>query len=133
MISLHSVMVDLPAGSDGQWLGSRTERKEPARVPSHDARGRLGFACIGNFHFRQWNPFFARFVYGLMDTNFFARPVMNDDTNSGDATEPGTLSAAKEWSNWKRRSFVALLCLLELALVTVLVYGAIVLWRMLDF
>jgi hypothetical protein len=68
-----------------------------------------------------------------MDPNFAAQPVMNDDTNSGDDTELGTLPAAKEWSSWKRRSFVALLFLLELALVSVLVYGAILLWRMLDF
>lgn len=68
-----------------------------------------------------------------MDPNSAAPLVMNDDPNSGDATAPGTLPAPEEWGHWKRRSFVALLCLLELALVASLVYGAIVLWRMLDF
>jgi hypothetical protein len=59
--------------------------------------------------------------------------LMNDDTHNGDATLLPTPSAAVEWSRWKRRSFVALLCVLELALITALVYGAIVLWRMLEF
>jgi hypothetical protein len=68
-----------------------------------------------------------------MDPNSAAPLVMNDDPNRGDATALGALPAVEEWSNWKRRSFVALLCLLELALVAVLVYGAMVLWKMLEF
>lgn len=52
---------------------------------------------------------------------------MNDDTNNGDAP------ALQEWSHWKRRAFVALLCVLELGLIAALVYGASVLWNMIEF
>lgn len=64
--------------------------------------------------------------------NFAPCAVMNDDNNR-DASPVQTLPALQEWSNWKRRSFVALLCLLEIALVTALVYGVVVLWNMLEF
>lgn len=58
---------------------------------------------------------------------------MSDDTNHVDAAPIQTLPALQEWSTWKRRAFIALLCVLELAMIAALVYGAAVLWSMLEF
>lgn len=39
----------------------------------------------------------------------------------------------KEWSHWKRRCFIALLCVLELAMIAAIAFGIAVLWGDLDF
>jgi hypothetical protein len=53
--------------------------------------------------------------------------VMNGDKNTPLRKHPS--HALTEWSNWKRRCFVTLLCLLELAMISAIVYGFAVLWN----
>jgi hypothetical protein len=52
---------------------------------------------------------------------------MNGDKNTPLRKHPS--HALTEWSNWKRRCFVTLLCLLELAMISAIAYGFAVLWN----
>lgn len=64
-------------------------------------------------------------MYNLMCSSISAQGAVMNDTNTP-IQEPPTL---KEWSNWKRRCFIALLCLLELTMISAVVYSVAALWN----
>lgn len=79
-------------------------------------------------------PFFHELRVWLMGSiNFSVRRTMNHDRSNADTHSLHASPASREWSNWKRRCFIALLCLLELAMITALVYAVTALWGTLDF
>jgi hypothetical protein len=53
--------------------------------------------------------------------------VMKNNNSEANAakTKPPRL---KEWSHWKRRCFIGLLCALELAMIAAIIFGITVLW-----
>jgi hypothetical protein len=67
-------------------------------------------------------PFFTEFRVFLM-WSLRVRVMHHQNTS---IQEPPALN---EWSNWKRRGFIALLCLLELTMISAVVYGVAALWN----